>query len=124
MFFKDKEVQVVNTKFGDYIKAPGYIKTHYWVVAKRDPEEAVWKNTLEQHEDDLCNFSYTVLSSEEYPDYYLYRIKIRSSYEEAIEAVIGQYMYRMSVIQFNYTSYTKNFWSMIFKKANTILGKE
>ena len=120
--FKSQEVQVINTKFGDYVKAPGLLRNHYFVLTQYDTEENLWNNTLEIFSDELPTFNYKVLSSKEYPEYYLYEVSIRSSAAAIIEKVIDKYLYRMAVIDAGYANYSKKFWSQIFEKADEILA--
>lgn len=117
---KDKinaEVQLINTRVGDYIKAPGLLFSNFYVLALYDEDESVWQNTLEQYADDLCNFTYSVLTSNEFPDYYLYKVKIRSKYEKVFETALSRYMTRLEFIDPAYAKYSKKFWGHIFEAA-------
>ncbi len=118
---KDKinaEVQLINTRVGDYIKAPGLLFSNFYVLALYDKDESVWQNTLEQYADNLCNFTYSVLTSDEFPDYYLYTVTIRSKYEKFFEKALSRYMTRLEVIDPNYAGYSKKFWNHIFEEAD------
>ena len=116
------EVQLVNTRVGDYIKAPGLLVSNYYVLALYDKDESVWQNTLEQYADDLCNFTYSVLSSNEFPEYYLYKVKIRTKYEKVFEAALSRYMTRLEVIDPAYAKYSKKFWGHIFEEADRLMA--
>lgn len=120
---KDKinaEIQLINTRAGDYIKAPGLLFSNFYVLALYDKDESVWQNTLEQYVDDLCNFTYSVLTSNEFPEYYLYKVKIRSKYEKVFEAALSRYMTRLEVIDPAYAGYSKKFWSHIFEEVDKL----
>lgn len=122
---KDKinaEVQLINTRVGDYIKAPGLLFSNFYVLALYDKDESVWQNTLEQYADDLCNFTYSVLTSDEFPEYYLYKVKIRSKYEKVFEAALLRYMTRLEFIDPAYAGYSKKFWGHIFEEADRLVA--